>query len=608
AFDYSLVKNSGTIDIRGKGAGTYYINFDAGEFATLKNIYMDSNQNVILNIPDTFVNFPQMQYIIGSKNGATQGAEDEDIVAQKIIYNCPNATEAHTTGPTTGTFLVPNADFYNDSVAAGWLVAKNIKKVGGQEWHNVYHDMPDPAGLKLGVTKYYVDQNGQAISWNGKTFTFQIKQKNGSQYPTQTVVATESNKSPYFSGYTFGPYSDSNNHTYTFEVSEINKTDSDVEYDNTVYTVTVVARTYNNRTTVTATYQNGNTTVNKMTFTNKEKVKTTEATIKKIWDDSDDADGLRPASLTVRLKNGSTTVKEVVLNESNGWSYTVDNLDITDKYGRTITYTWEEVNLPSGYELTKTDINGTITSLTNTHTPSKVDVKVIKVWDDNKNQDGIRPTSIDVDLYANGTYKQTVTLNSSNSWSATVTGLPKISGGRTITYSWKENEASLEKIGYKLVSNTTDGYVTTLTNKHTPEETEREVIKVWDDSDNQDGKRPASLKVILLADGKDTGKYVTLNANNKWDAKITNLPKYANGKEITYTWSEGTLPEGYTLTNTKTEGTITTLTNSYQTKTTERTVKKVWNDDDNRDGIRPASLTVKLMNGTTEVGEVTLNE
>ena len=63
------------------------------------------------------------------------------------------------------------------------------------------------------------------------------------------------------------------------------------------------------------------------------------------------------------------------------------------------------------------------------------------------------------------------------------------------------------------------------------------------------------------------------------------------------------MPEGYTLTGTAKNGTITTLTNSRATEETEATVKKVWNDANNQDGKRPETLKVTLSNGT----EVTLN-
>ena len=50
---------------------------------------------------------------------------------------------------------------------------------------------------------------------------------------------------------------------------------------------------------------------------------------------------------------------------------------------------------------------------------------------------------------------------------------------------------------------------------------------MWDDENNQDGKRPDSLKVTL-----SNGTEVTLNADNEWTATVTGLPKYADGQEI----------------------------------------------------------------------------
>ena len=120
-------------------------------------------------------------------------------------------------------------------------------------------------------------------------------------------------------------------------------------------------------------------------------------------------------------------------------------------------------------------------------------------------------------------------------------------------------------------------------------------MKVWEDAENQDGKRPAELTVTL-----SDGTAVTLSDENSWTATVKDLPKYEAGVEIVYTWTEdeAALPEGYELTNTAVNGTVTTLTNSYNPETTEATVVKVWEDAENQDGKRPEALTVTLSNGT----------
>lgn len=79
--------------------------------------------------------------------------------------------------------------------------------------------------------------------------------------------------------------------------------------------------------------------------------------------------------------------------------------------------------------------------------------------------------------------------------------------------------------------------------------------KTWDDGNNQDGIRPDSIKVNLLADGKIV-QTVDVTAENDWSYEFSDLPKYAEGKEIVYTISEEpvegytTEVNGYNLTNT----------------------------------------------------------
>ncbi|MFR5149640.1 MAG: Cna B-type domain-containing protein [Ruminococcus sp.] len=51
---------------------------------------------------------------------------------------------------------------------------------------------------------------------------------------------------------------------------------------------------------------------------------------------------------------------------------------------------------------TDTSVDGTVTTPTNTYAPEETSVSVRKVWDDSSNQDGIRPASVTVQLYADG--------------------------------------------------------------------------------------------------------------------------------------------------------------------------------------------------------------
>ncbi|QTE68899.1 Cna B-type domain-containing protein [Clostridiales bacterium] len=343
----------------------------------------------------------------------------------------------------------------------------------------------------------------------------------------------------------------------------------------------------------TVTYSTAATTIgSKTTVTNTHINEKTSATVKKVWDDANDQDGVRPETLSVDLMNGETKVTTVTLSEDNSWEETVENLE---KFaaGTEIVYTWKEGSMPEGYSLTSTDKEGTITTLTNSRTTEKTSATVKKVWDDANDQDGIRPETLSVDLMNGETKVTTVTLSEDNNWEETVENLEKFAAGTEIVYTWKEG--SMPE-GYSLTDTSVNGTVTTLTNSYDVKHTEASVVKVWNDSEDHDGFRPATLTVTLLANGKATDKSVTLTSEDNWAKKtITGLDKYSGGQEITYSWAEGNMPEGYSLTDTSVNGTVTTLTNSYDVKHTEASVVKVWNDSEDHDGFRPATLTVTLL-------------
>ena len=250
--------------------------------------------------------------------------------------------------------------------------------------------------------------------------------------------------------------------------------------------------------------------------------------------------------------------------------------------------------MPEGYSLTDTSVNGKVTTITNTYAPEETSVSVRKVWEDNDNQDGLRTASITVQLKADGKDSgEPVELNAANNWTYTWTKLAKNANKTAIEYTVDEVSVPEGYTKTVAVNGTKTEY--TITNTHTTENTEAAVKKVWNDNEDQDGKRPDKLEVNLLADGKATGTTVTLTADNDWSAKVTDLPKKATGTDITYSWSEGDMPEGYSLTDTSVNGKVTTITNTYAPEETSVSGTKTWNDSDNQDGIRPNKITVNLL-------------
>ncbi|MGY3742906.1 Cna B-type domain-containing protein [Leuconostoc inhae] len=171
---------------------------------------------------------------------------------------------------------------------------------------------------------------------------------------------------------------------------------------------------------------------------------------------------------------------------------------------------------------------------------TKTSVDGTKTWDDQNNQDGIRPDSITVHLLANGKEVTKKTVTAKDNWKYSFTGLPK----------FDENE---KEIVYTITENVVPSYNTetngyNLTNHYTPGKTSVTVTKRWDDKNNQDGVRPEAIKVQLYADSKAIGSAVTLNDGNKWTNIWNNLPKKVDGKAIVYTVKEVGKIDGYEAT------------------------------------------------------------
>ena len=121
--------------------------------------------------------------------------------------------------------------------------------------------------------------------------------------------------------------------------------------------------------------------------------------------------------------------------------------------------------------------------------------------------------------------------------------------------------------------------------------------KTWNDNDNQDGKRPSKITVNLLANGvKVASKEVKPDATGTWAYHFDNLDVVDDaGNVIAYTVSEEPV-EGY---ETTIEG--TNITNTRTPEVTEVAVKKIWDDADNKEGLRPEKITVRLLADGQEV-------
>ena len=334
----------------------------------------------------------------------------------------------------------------------------------------------------------------------------------------------------------------------------------------------------------------------KATITNKRTPETTEVTVKKVWDDAKNQDGLRPTTITVHLlANGEKVQTSTVSGEGETWSHTFSNLPVY-KNGQKIIYTVTEDTV-ANYTAT---IDGT--TITNTYKPGKTSLTVTKKWDDAENQDGLRPKTIKVQLYADGQkLGKEVELSEDNKWSYTFSDLDEKKDGKTIQYTVKETEVPE---GYTQTVEATNPGQVVISNTHTPSKTKVQVTKKWDDANNQDGIRPASITVRLYKDGAPTDQTLELSEANQWHGTFENLDVNAAGKALNYTVKEENVPEGYTLSIDDKDPAHLVLTNKHEPNVTQVQVTKKWDDGDDKDGLRPKSIKVQLYADGKKAGEV----
>nr|CZS71237.1 aggregation promoting factor [Lactococcus lactis] len=328
------------------------------------------------------------------------------------------------------------------------------------------------------------------------------------------------------------------------------------------------------------------TTIEGYDLINKRTPSETSASVTKAWDDNNNQDGIRPTSIEVQLYANDKAVGEpVTLDANNNWTFTFTKLALKSK-GQVIVYTVKETSHVTGYTTTVDDHDKGNIIITNTHIPELIQVNGTKTWKDKDNQDGLRPDAIKVNLLANGEQIDSKTVTSNDNWAYSFIDLPKFDNGTEITYTITEDQVD----GY---STTVDGY--DLTNNYSPLETSITVTKSWNDSNDQDGLRPASIKVQLYADGKASGNPVAISEKNNWTTTFDHLDKNAKGKEIVYTVKEVDQIDGYTATIDDSNKGNVIITNTHTPEVTKVSGTKTWDDKNNQDGIRPSKITVNLL-------------
>ena len=375
--------------------------------------------------------------------------------------------------------------------------------------------------------------------------------------------------------------------------------------------------------------------------------------VNKIWNDNDIQAQRRPESLILVVKNGDQEVKTVEITKddmvdgtTNQWSIVIDGLPKYNDNGEEIQYTVEEREKTEGdlkfYEaeenpVTVEDHQATIRNHF-VRPDDTTTVTVSKVWNDNNNENGKRPESIIVKVTGNEqTYTQEINAieneieGNSNGCTYTFTDLPKYDdNGQEIVYTAFEEEVYTDDLKFYandgITGDMTSGYTITNTFTVPDERIELTVNKVWEDNSTQAQRRPETIVINVKAENADNNDpeavidTYELNTATETSHTFTGLPKYnSRGDEIQYTVEEQEKNPGdlhfYTTVVGNVETTSennkeVTITNTFEKPddTTEVTVTKIWDDNNDEAAKRPGSIMLQLKNGNVVEDEQEVNE
>ncbi|MBR2532878.1 MAG: Cna B-type domain-containing protein [Lachnospiraceae bacterium] len=132
------------------------------------------------------------------------------------------------------------------------------------------------------------------------------------------------------------------------------------------------------------------------------------------------------------------------------------------------------------------------------------------------------------------------------------------------------------------------------------------VSKTWNDDNDRDGKRPESIQVQLLANDKEEGTPITLTKDGDWKYTFDNLKAFDDdGNLIKYSIRELAVAD-YTSEvketlieseNERVNGLVKAveITNTHAPEKIEFTISKTWEDENNKDNIRPDSIEVSIL-------------
>lgn len=307
---------------------------------------------------------------------------------------------------------------------------------------------PNFISITLNGTKTVYDSNENRNNVSAGAYTFKLEQLIDGEYQR---IATAQNSAGNPGSFSFTQNIEDQG-LYTFRVTEVAGSDATIAYDGSVFIVTVYVRRTDSGLSVVgqSVSRNGVMQTNDTTMAFVNRVGVRNVTVRKVWNDNNDQDGIRPSTITVALyQNGTQMSVEYnrTLSAATNWTATWEGLPL-QVANEAATYSVKEVGSVTGYTSEVTGDQSSEFVITNTHVPATTEITVTKVWQDGSNATGKRPDAIKLVLTGKVgnttvvTRTQSVSNANADTWTYTFTDLPQYyRGGNAIVYTVDETTA-----------------------------------------------------------------------------------------------------------------------------------------------------------------------
>lgn len=306
------------------------------------------------------------------------------------------------------------------------------------------------------------------------------------------------------------------------------------------------------------------------------------------WQDNNDQDGKRPASMMVQLYADNVPLegKVVLLSNANNWTHTWDDLAKYADGGREVTYSARVSSTLVDYTAKSTGM-----TIEMTYVPSSTSISAFVTWTDENDADGLRPDFVTAQLVADGKPTgDSQVLSAASGWTVSWTGYPIYKDGDRIEYTFQVDVPDGYEADYHGVYDTS-GLSAVLTHQRLKQELTGNIV--WEDRDNQSGGRMGSVAVLLYADGSviDEDDKVWISAEDGWEHTFSDLPVYRDGgQEIKYSMVLVSDPGKYIPTTSK-----MTITMRLEPEYVDVPFQIIWDDNNDSDGARPGYVAVALL-------------